>query len=216
VPSIADLTLMGDSIRAPIAGVSTEPPVHPSQRLVERYPELAQVPADERGGVFMAKIVAGQVAGSAQAVWIGMLLALLTAGSLALGGTLAAGYLWRRGDGFRGALLPYLEMTLPPTVTLVLFSSWCGISASFATPINGMLLTAMICVSAIMIAGVLWRWPWMLRLSLAFTYIVLLAQSKEDSSMPWVLTVATLALTAHMLVRHHLTHGRSVIVSATR
>jgi hypothetical protein len=145
-----------------------------------------------------------------------MLLALLTAGFLALCGTLAAGYLWRRGDGFRGAFLPYLEMTLPPTVTLVLFSSWCGISASFATPIDTLLLAGMICVSATMIAGVLRRWPWMLRLSLAFTYFVLLAQAKEDSSMPWLLTVVTVGLTAHLLWRHYLAHARPVIVSATQ
>src|SRR5262249_61927933 len=107
-------TLVRDSARTPAAGKVAAPPPEP---LAHRSPDLQAVEPDRRGSQLMPKIVSDQVVGSAHAVWAGMLMAVLTAGTLTLSGTLAAGYLLRRRQA---VLVPYLEITLSVTATLAL------------------------------------------------------------------------------------------------
>src|SRR5262249_10637602 len=114
VPGLSDLTLVCDSVRTPAAGKVA---AHPSEPLAHRYPDLQAVEPDRRGSQVMPQIGSDQVGGSAHAVWAGMLMAVLTAGTLTLSGTLAAGYLLRRRQA---VLVPYLEITLSVTATLAL------------------------------------------------------------------------------------------------
>src|SRR5262249_38128536 len=54
VPSIADLTLLGEAAKAPPA-LAGQPAPHPADILVERYPDLREAAPDERGGLVFAK-----------------------------------------------------------------------------------------------------------------------------------------------------------------
>jgi hypothetical protein len=195
VPSIADTTLVGDAFReAPAA-------VHPSDPLAERYTDLKAVDPERRGQVFMAKITSDQVAASARAVWYGILTSFLTAGTLALCGTLAAGYLCRRGEGFYRAAVPYLELTLPPAGTLgtgiLLVAGWSPSAADENFALGLFSLLAMAIVSVLMVSGVIRRWAWLPRLCLALTWVMLLVQSRHEA-VPWFLPAAALVLTGFL------------------
>jgi hypothetical protein len=166
-----------------------------------RYTDLERVEPPVRGQVLMAKVVADQSMGAAHAVWLGMLMAWLNVGMLAVGGTLAAGFLGRRGDRRRACVLPYLEMTLPLSVTLAVtlgssFSSaWSTVTAGFLP------LVGLVGLTGLAVAGAVGRWSWVLRLSLAFTWLVLLIHLTH-SSVPWFVPVLAVALTAFVLFRH--------------
>src|SRR5262249_21349830 len=105
VPSISDLTLACDSPRRG-AGVG------------QRYPDLGGGEAPKRGGACLGESVSDQVDGSAKAARWGIVASLLTMGTLAFSGTLAAGALRRRNEGLRRCVLPYLELVVPATASL--------------------------------------------------------------------------------------------------
>lgn len=208
VPSISDLTLLSESVRSP-AGK------HPSQELAARYPDLKSVEPDERGAKFMPKIVSDQVSGGIQSVWVGLLMALLTAGSLAMCGTLAAGYLMRRGGGFPRLIMPYLEITVPLTVTVAIGAATAlsGLS-SWSVPANpygfGPATAAgLVVASAILVVGALRCWPWLPRLCLAATWLILLTQPGRGA-LQGVLPILSGALTAILLVRLGVAHSRQL------
>jgi hypothetical protein len=198
VPSIADLTLLGDSAGTPAK----------DSLLVRSYPDLEEVEPERRGAVFMAKVVSDQVTGSAHAAWVGMLLAALTAGALALSGVLAAGYLKRRGDSLRQAALPYLEITLPLTCALALVAGtllgpiWSALLGSNPFAANPLPLAGLASLTVLMIVGVVRRWPWLLRLCMALTWLKLLAAARPGAS-PGLATFAAVALTAVLLALYY-------------
>ena len=199
VPSIADLTLLGDSVHAAAGN-------HPSQALAARYPDLQAVQPDQRGAKFMPKIVSDQVSGGVQSVWIGVLMALLSAGSLALSGTLAAGYLMRRGGGWPRMIWQYLEMTAPMTVAVGLAGALL-LSPIWATFLGGNpfgfgIVTAvgLIVTSVLLVAGSLRRWPWLPRLCLAVTWLILLLRPGHGLMDPF-LPIMSAGLTGVLLVR---------------
>jgi len=200
VPSIADLTWFGQATRQPAAGPGHAP--HPSAVLVEHYPDLADVPADERGGRFMAKIVSDQVMGSAWGIWLGLLTALATCGTLGFCGTLAAGYLWRRGDSLRGLVLPYLELTVSSTllVGLLLREALVGRTLGREIP-HGVLVLWLALLTAVVVIGVVQRWRWPLRLTLAITWGVVFLQAM-GGRVPWYLAGVVCIGCAALLVRH--------------
>jgi hypothetical protein len=189
VPSISDLTLLGDAVRP--AGAA-----HPSEVLAKRYPDLRAIEPDRRGAKVMPKIVTDQVAGSAAATWIAAVLALLTAGTLALGGTLAAGYLRRRGGALRRAVLPYFELTLPSTVTAGLlvgsvFSAvWKELLGPSPFPNHGPTLLGLSVFAALIFAGVVRRWSILLRVCLALAWAGLLMNSRDPIIVPWFVPAA--------------------------
>ncbi len=212
VPSISDLTLLGDSVQVK-AGV------HPSKPLVEHYPDLKSVEPDQRGAKFMPKIVSDQVSGGLQSVWIGMLMALLTAGSLAMCGTLAAGHLMRRGGNWKRMIWPYFEITMPLTVAIGLFGAlllspiW-AISSSFNPFGFGPFWAAGLIVSSLfVVAGAIRRWPWLPRLCLAITWFILLTRP-GFGLLGTVLPICSAVLTGILLVRLGLGRSRQM-ASAT-
>jgi hypothetical protein len=205
---------LGDSVKAPAAGAAA----HPSQPLANRYPDLEGIEPERRGMTHMAKIVSDQVAGGMYAVWIGVLVSMLTAGTLAMCGTMAAGYLTRRGDRLRRTVVPYLEVTLPLTASAGLLAGaalspvWDSLLGHNPFGIGPLALAGTVCLSALMLAGVVHRWPWLLRLCLGLTWVMLLAQGGR-SHVPWPLPLFASILTGVLLVRYRVMRLQAVAVS---
>jgi hypothetical protein len=184
VPCIADLTF-----------VTTSPT---AEAMAERYPDLAKVEPDQRGGVMMSKIISDQVSGGATGVWFGVGLALLTAGLTGVGGAVVAGYLRRRGDALRPAVWTYLGLTLPSVVTVALCVSWaiCPITE----PLTGSPFRAPIWLAGGLIgfailngAGAVRRQPPLLRAASILGWFVILVQILRPDT-PWAMTLGAVAL----------------------
>jgi hypothetical protein len=125
VPTLEDLNALGSAYPThdPVAGTElqnahhavdgpsekTSRTTHPQDRLLERYPELAQVPEAERGNVLVARIVSKNVGGVLQGIALGVTLTLALALPLALGGAFLAGSLVDSRGSVRNAIAPYLE-----------------------------------------------------------------------------------------------------------
>jgi hypothetical protein len=193
VPSISDLTLVTSSKQ-------------PAVDLAERYPDLHDVEPEERGGAFMAKIVSDQVDGSAKAATLGILASFLTMGTLAFAGTLAAGALRRRNEPLTRVILPYFEITGPMAVSL-----FSGLTVA-ATAVYGTLLRenpldngliqvlGLVAISGVIITAAIRRWPWVLRLCLALTWLVWLVYAHKGP-VGWVLIGVTALLTGFLVIR---------------
>src|SRR5262245_57695695 len=121
VPSISDLTLVCDAAATPSPDAAAE--------FTRRYPQLGAVDANQRGDLLMARIVTAQATGASTAVWLATVGSLLSAGVLALIGTLAAGYLSRQVKGFRARTIAYLELTLPFATTMAM-ACWAAVAPS--------------------------------------------------------------------------------------
>jgi hypothetical protein len=214
VPSIADLTWLGNATRTP-AGVEGQA-AHPSGSLVEHYPDLADQPADERGGRFMAKIVADQVLGSAWGVWLGLVLALSTCGALGFCSTLAAGYLWRRGGSVRAVVLPYLELTVSTSLLIgLLFREYtfnAGLVAG-AAKMQIALLLWLAWLTVVIVLAVVQRWRWTVRLALAITWGVVFWQS-AGYWVPWYLAGAAYLGSGILLIQHWLGRQSNALPAA--
>ncbi len=214
VPSIADLTWFGNATRRP-AGAEREA-VHPSASLVEHYPDLADQPADERGGRFMAKIVADQVLGSAWGVWLGLVLALSTCGGLGFCSTLAAGYLWRRGGSPGTIVLPYLELTVSSSLLIGLLIREIAFKAGFVHGPEKMPLAALLWLtwlSGVVALAVVQRWRWTIRLALAITWVVVFWQA-AGHWVPWYQAGLAYLGSAILLAQHWLRRPASALPAA--
>jgi hypothetical protein len=212
VPAISDLTLLSDSAAGPDVTGS-------AQQLVQRYPDLEGTEPARRGSTFMAKLVSDQITGGAQAIWVGVLLAALTAGALALSGALAAGHLRRRGDAPRRCIVPYLEMTLPLSVTLGLIAAtaltpaWRTLLGENLFPVEALLLAGLALVAALLVIGVVQRWSWLPRLALALAWVNLLMAGRSGGSAGKAGAVAV-SLAAGLLLLHWIRRPGRVAVSA--
>jgi FtsH-binding integral membrane protein len=176
VPSIADLTLLGNAARAPVGA-----PGHPSDPLVRQYPDLSDAPPDERGGRFFAKIVADQVVGSASGVGLGIAFALATVGLIGFCGTLAGSRLLRRGGSWRSVLVPYFELTVSTSVASgALVSALLGLRDSM----SGFGAVALAAVTTLVVVGVVSRWHWVPRVAAAVAWVLVLSGAGLDDRMP--------------------------------
>ncbi len=199
VPAIADLTLVCDTAAGPADARAAQP-------LVQRYPDLGETETGRRGGTFMAKLVSDQVSGGAHAVWVGMLLAALTAGSLALIGAVAAGHLARRGEALRRCVVPYLEMTLPTTVTTGLLTAtvltplWWTVGVN-PYPVGPFVLAGLVAITALMVTGAVRRWSWLPRLALALVWVKLLVAARPGADAG-LATALAVGLVGVLLVLH--------------
>ena len=209
VPSISDLTLFGESTKAPTTITGK-----PSDVLVEQYPDLKAQPEDQRGGKFFAKIVADQVVGSAYGVWLGIGLAFATIGTLGFCGTLTGGWLLRRGGSWQSVVVPYSELTVATSfATGRLIASLVG----FGTSITWLGAVSLITITALVIWGVVGRWPCLLRVALAVTWgLVFWGVGLGDHSrMPSMIGYLVYAVLGFLLARHWLlSTGRPVPAAA--
>ncbi|MDB5311009.1 MAG: hypothetical protein JWO38_5211 [Gemmataceae bacterium] len=208
VPSIWDLTLFGDSTKAPAEAAGK-----PSDVLAERYPDLKEQPADERGGKFFAKIVADQVVGSAYGVWLGVGLSLATVGLLGFCGTLAGGWLLRRGGSCRSIAVPYFELTVSTSVAvgqLILAAAGLGNSMTWFRAV------CLVAITTLVVVGVVDRWHWLLRVAIAATWgLVLWGAGLGDSAsgLPAPVAYLTYGVLGFLLVRHWFFSARRPAVT---
>ncbi len=191
VPTIADMTYLTGS------GVTPE-------SMAERYPDLGTVEPEKRGGYLMAKVISDQAGGGAIGVWIGVFLSLMTAGTLGVGGALAAGYLRRRNESSRVPAWSYLGLTVPISITVVQFA--LAIITAFPQvghenffrphliPLLGTIAFAGLCA-----VGVVRRWPATLQVPVTLCWFVLLVQTFRQQ-LPWPLTEAAVVLTGGLIV----------------
>jgi hypothetical protein len=110
---------------------------HPSDVLVEKYPDLRRVPAEQRGEVLSRKIAYDVALRIQLGIWLGMAGALALFTVFATGEAVAAGYLLRRRGRVLAILLPYLELTVPGLVALLLPAAMVRFSTVTASLASG-------------------------------------------------------------------------------
>jgi hypothetical protein len=101
----------------------------PIEQLLQKYPDLQQVPPQERGWVFYRKLRTDLIAGLPVGIWLAV---LVLVGLIVPGFTvqvMAAGPLVRRHGASPAVLLPYLERAAPACVLLLM--AWCLVLAGF-------------------------------------------------------------------------------------
>lgn len=215
VPSISDLTLFGQSTRAP-----AEATAHPSDVLTESYPDLKATPADARGDVFFPKIVSDQVVGSAHGVWCGVVLAVAGVGVPGLCGTLAGAWLLCRGGARWKTLLTYAELTVATSVPLgLLVVASLPPLCLFGQPMAWVRFAALAAVSAAVVAGVMKQWGWPVRVvaAVAWVFVAFGPGVGEHSSWPVAAAAYTVYAGLGLLVARQLGLGfKAPVPSATR
>lgn len=215
VPSISDLTLFGNSTRAP-----AEATAHPSDALTDSYPDLKTTPGDDRGGVFFPKIVSDQVVGSAYGVWCGVLIAVATVGVPVFCGTLAGARLLRRSGSWWGNLVPYAELTVATSVPVgLLMVAAVPDGLPVGQPMVWMRFTALCAVSAVVVAGVANRWGWPVRITAAVSWCLVLFGAGVGGHTAWPITAAAYTVYGGLtllVVRQMATRMNTQTPSATR
>jgi hypothetical protein len=145
-------------------------PSRPAKRLLDKYPDLQEVPAEQRSAVVYGKIRADLIAGIPLGIWFAALVGLLGALPLLTAQVAAAGPLLRRLGVRPAVLLPYLERALPAT-TLI---GWV-LSLTVGLPLVGrfvdvrpfLIWAPPLCgLLALALTGALRNWPWPVRLVL--------------------------------------------------
>ena len=140
-------------------------------RLLERYPDLREVPAGERGRVLFHKIRLDLLTGIPPGIWLSALAVLVLGVLICTAQVMAAGPLLRR-PGARGAvLLPYLEAAFPATVLIALAFGALLLGGYVQRPLQiwhlplfGLLVLAL--------TSTVRGWPWPLRLVLHVGWLV--------------------------------------------
>jgi tRNA A-37 threonylcarbamoyl transferase component Bud32 len=130
--------------------------------LLRKYPDLRQVPAEERGQVFYDKIRADLIAGIPPGLGLGALFVLMGV-LVVLAQLMTAGPLLRRHGARPGVLVAYLEVAFPATVLLSMAYT-TSLELQYV-PLNlwhfslfGLLVLAL--------TSTLRGWPWPVRLAL--------------------------------------------------
>lgn len=215
VPSISDLTLFGNSTRSP-----GEVTAHPSDVLTDPYPDLKAAPADDRGQLFFPKIVSDQVVGSAYGVWYGVVVAAAAVGVPGLCGTMAGTWLHRRGGGQWSNLISYAELTVATAIPLgFLMVAAVPVGFPVGQPEMWLRFASIVAVSAVVIAGVINRWSWPLRVVAAVSWCFVLGGVGVGHHTSWPVAAAAYALYGGfgaLVVRQLLSRVHTQVPSATR
>jgi serine/threonine protein kinase len=136
-----------------------------TDHLLAEYPDLRQVPAEERGRVLYHKIVLDLNMGIPIGIWIGLLGSLGLGLLLMIGETLVASTLVRRRGSVRAMLLPYFELAVTSVALIAwLYSLLYKLYYDLFAWDPRLLLLFVFFVLALM--SVLRSWPWFLRLVL--------------------------------------------------
>jgi serine/threonine protein kinase len=179
-----DRQLLLRAVESPASGTSADPgraqppASSATDELLEKYPDLRQVPRDQWFRVLLAKLETDQIANLGSGILFLIFLSLAFVGPLCVGETLVAGRLLRRHGRARSAILPYCEMAVPAAFTFWYLQSFL-IWICFAPPVEGklqFLIRTLICALAPVPAVVsVWRqWPWPLRVLLHAGWILLI------------------------------------------
>jgi hypothetical protein len=150
----------------------------PFDRLVEKYPDLREVPARQRGEVIYHKIRADLIAGLPIGTWLAALFSLVLGVPIFTITTMAAGPLLRRQGARPAVLLPYFERVVPAMILIVLV-----LQLAIARPvlwdylhidIRPILIWYLLPIVTLGLAltGTLRGWPWPYRLLLHAGWLV--------------------------------------------
>ncbi len=171
-----DLKVLSEAaLTEPTAGRAKPGPV---EQLLKKYPDLRDIPAEERGRVFFLKIRADLIAGIPISIWLGAL-GLLTMEMLMYTiMVMVAGPLLRQHGMRPVVLLPYFERAFP-TLLLIAWSTGF-LAAEFV--LRHLVNTAplrvwyvpLLALLALAVASTLRRWPWPVRLLLHSSWLLCL------------------------------------------
>jgi hypothetical protein len=157
--AVADLTPPGG---APDPAPKRRP--RPQDRLLEKYPDLRAVPADERGRVLSQKILTDLAGGIPPGIWFGALFVLTVGVPVFTAQVVVAGPLLRRHGPRPMVLLPYVDESVPATV-LFLFAYSAPLERYFNLPLRVWHL-ALFVLLGLALTGTRRGWPGPLRLLL--------------------------------------------------
>jgi hypothetical protein len=180
---------------------------HPSDVLADKYPDLRDLPPERRGEVFSRKIAYDLALNIQLGIWAGMAGALVLFAGSATGQALAAGYLLRRRGRVRAIVLPYLELTVPNLLVILLplaVLRFSTVTESLATGagefdlavlakrhypvLAGILswpaLLLLVVLAVLATAGVLRGWRWQVRLTLYAVWACALGVVVAAHQMP--------------------------------
>jgi hypothetical protein len=138
----------------------------PAERLLEKYPDLREVPAPERGRLLYQKIMADWTAGIPVGIGLGLLCIVGMSLVVTLAETLAAGMLLRRLGQVRAVIWPYIELAVPGAILAIgLFAGLGRLFAGWFTGHSGQLLILLLALALLVLAitAVLRGWHWLVR-----------------------------------------------------
>jgi predicted Ser/Thr protein kinase len=138
----------------------------PAERLLERYPDLDEVPVQERGQVLYHKISADWSVGIPVGIWLGLITFLSVTVAVSLLETLAASILLGRLGQVRSMILPYIELVLPGEILVVgIVGGSLRLFAGWFTGHTGLLLALGLALVflALTVTAVLRGWHWLVR-----------------------------------------------------
>jgi hypothetical protein len=146
-----------------------------AQRLLEKYHDLRDVPAPDRGPLLYHKIIADLTTSVPWGIWLGLLFSLGTGLAVSLGETLAASVLLRRLGRVRAVHWIYVELVVPGALLIMaVFSGSVRYSVGWFTGHPGELLNtiATLLFLAAAVAAVLRGWHWLVRAMLHAAWLV--------------------------------------------
>jgi len=146
-----------------------------ARQLLEKYPDLQQVPAPERGRLLFHKIMADVTARTPWGIWLGLVFAVGTCVTVGAVETLAASALLRRVGHARAVIRPYIELAVPGAVlTMGVASGIVRLSVGWFAlhPAHMAVALLTFVFLALVIAAVLRGWHWLVRGLLHVAWVV--------------------------------------------
>ncbi len=143
----------------------------PSDRLLEKYPDLRALPPARRSAVLYHKLRTDLLTGIPVGMWLGMLAALGLGAAVGVSQTLAGGRAVRRHGTGLAAVLPYLEVAFPATLFIAVLSrvAWHLYIGWFTGQLWFLLVFALM---ALAIVGAVRGWHWSARVGLQLGWFV--------------------------------------------
>jgi hypothetical protein len=139
-----------------------QPP--PRERLLEKYPDLQDIPAGERGLVFYHKLRLDLVTGIPPGIWFGVLVVLLGGMLTCVIQLMVAGpLLRRRREASSRVVLPYFEVAFPVTA-LISMALWTLLAWSYLKRPLQLWHLALFGLLALGLTSTVRGWPWPVRL----------------------------------------------------
>jgi hypothetical protein len=143
-----------------------------AEELLARYPDLRQVPAQERGRLLYHKVVLDLNTGIPVGIWIGLLGSVGFGLAAMVGETLVATTLLRRRGSTRAVILPYFEL-VGSSVALVMWLYSLLYKLFFGLFVWDKQYVLLLGLFVLALTSALRGWPWFVRLLLHAGWIAL-------------------------------------------
>ena len=119
--------------------------------------------------------------GSVYGAWLGIGLSLETVGLIGFSGTLAGGWLLRRGGTWRSILVPYFELTVATSLGL---GRLMGALTGLDNSMSWLRAASLMMITSIVVVGATGRWHWLLRLTAALAWVLVFCGAGLDDYNP--------------------------------